>query len=83
MKILITAQILDEHRNDFGILTVVQNGANGFTIKPYNISQFAVKLKMILSDEINLETIRKAVAENLNRRDYIEKLKYFYAKVIV
>jgi glycosyltransferase involved in cell wall biosynthesis len=63
---------------------VVQNNVNGFTIEPGSVAQLVEKLKMILSGEIDAETIAKnaraTIAVKFNLSDYIEKLEKIYTR---
>jgi glycosyltransferase involved in cell wall biosynthesis len=64
---------------------VVQNGANGFTIEPNSVAQLVEKLKMILSDEIDAETIkenaRRTIETKFNLPDYIENIEKIYREI--
>lgn len=65
---------------------VVRSGNNGFTIKPGDVSQLVEKLKMLLSNEVDWDALRRnaraAVEENFNLRDYTEKLKNIYREIV-
>lgn len=64
---------------------VVSDGENGFLVEPKNVSQLVEKLKMILSNGIDLrlieENARKTIEEKFNLRDYIKKLNEIYRKL--
>lgn len=66
---------------------VVRDGENGFTIEPGSAAQLIKKLKMILADRIDAETIgknaRATIAAKFNLRDYIEKLEKLYAEIAI
>ena len=65
---------------------VIEDDVNGFLIEPQNIPQIVEKLRMVLSNKINLENLRKnarkTVEERFNLSDYIEKLDKIYAEIL-
>lgn len=64
---------------------VVRDGENGFLIEPQNTAQLVEKLKLLLSDKADWETLRQAarktVEEKFNLKDYIKKLESIYSEV--
>ncbi len=65
---------------------VIENGANGFTIEPGNVSQMVGKLKLLLSDEIKINDLRqnarKTIEDRFNFRDYIRNLEKIYEEFL-
>lgn len=68
------------------IASVVTDGFNGFLIEPKNASQIAEKLKTLLADEADWESLRRnareTVGEKFNLKDYIQKLEGIYAEIL-
>ena len=64
---------------------VVKNGVNGFLIEPGNVPQSVEKLKVLLSDKVGWENLRRrareTVEEKFNFEDYIKKLENIYAEI--
>ena len=63
----------------------VKNGVNGFLIEPRNVSQLTQRLKSILSNQIDLETIgrnaRETVEKKFDLSGYIKKLERIYKEI--
>ncbi len=68
------------------VRAVIEDGANGFLVEPYNVAQIVEKLKFILSDRADYETLRRnaraTVEKNFAFADYIVKLENIYAKLV-
>ena len=66
--------------------TVVEDGANGFLIKPEQISDIVNKLKLLLSNESDLKRLsqnaRSTVSERFDIDKYVEKLDKIYAEIV-
>ena len=64
---------------------VVKDGFNGFTVEPENVSQVVEKLKILLSDKMDLKELRKnareTIEEKFNLNDYIRKLEKIYKEL--
>ena len=64
---------------------VVKNGVNGFTIEPNNLSQLTEKLKMLLSDKVDLKSLgenaRATIGEKFDLKNYIRKLEEIYTNI--
>ncbi len=64
---------------------VVRDGENGFLIEPRNVSQLIEKLKILLFDKVDLETIgknaRKTVAEKFDLDSYTKRLENIYREI--
>lgn len=67
------------------ISLVVKDGFNGFLIEPKNVPQIVEKLKFLLSDKADWESLRRNARETVegkfNLKDYIEKLEDIYAEI--
>lgn len=65
---------------------VIADGENGFTIEPQNVSQLVEKLKSLLSDEKDWESLRRnareTIKKNFNLDDYVKKLEKIYTEII-
>ncbi|MDQ2746093.1 MAG: glycosyltransferase family 4 protein [Acidobacteriota bacterium] len=65
---------------------VIKDGANGFLVEPYNAAQTIEKLKFLLSDRADYETLRRnaraTVAENFAFSDYTVKLENIYTELV-
>jgi glycosyltransferase involved in cell wall biosynthesis len=65
---------------------IIEDGKNGFLIKPKDVSQVVKKLKVLLFDKADWaglrQNARKTIEENFNLRDYIEKLEGIYRKIV-
>lgn len=64
---------------------VIENGSNGFLVEPGNIPQLTETLKLILSNRIDTETMKKnarqTVEKNFNLSGYIKKLETIYEEI--
>jgi glycosyltransferase involved in cell wall biosynthesis len=72
--------------SDIGsVREVVVDGVNGFLIEPQNVAQIVEKLKQLLSDKADWESLRRkawrTIEEKFNFKDYIKKLERFYAEI--
>ncbi len=67
------------------VRAVINDGKNGFMVEPYNAIQTAEKLRFLLSDQADWQTLRenarKTVEENFSIDDYIKKLEEIYAEI--
>lgn len=65
--------------------TVVEDGANGFLIKPDQISGIVEKLKILLSNDSELKRLsqnaRSTISERFDIDNYVEKLDKMYAEI--
>jgi glycosyltransferase involved in cell wall biosynthesis len=63
----------------------IEDGKNGFMVEPYNALQVAEKLKLLLSDEADWESMRQnaraTVEEKFAISDYVQKLESLYAEI--
>lgn len=68
------------------IKSVVKDGFNGFLVEPQNAEQIVEKLKFLLSDKADWESLRrnarKTVEEKFDIKDYIGKLEKIYAEIV-
>lgn len=68
------------------VSTVINDGRNGYLVKPYDASGLASKLKVVLDDKLEWDTIREsAVATVKNKfeiKAYIDKLEKIYESAI-
>ena len=66
------------------VRAVIRDGENGLMVEPYNVAQIVAKLKFLLSDRADYETLRcnarATVEENFAFTDYIVKLESIYAE---
>jgi glycosyltransferase involved in cell wall biosynthesis len=64
------------------VSSVVDDGTNGFLVKPYDPAGLASKIKLVLSDKPSWPRIREAametVRENFEIKGYIEELSAIY-----
>ncbi len=64
---------------------VVEDGENGFTVEPNNVSQLVEKLKSLLSGEKDLEVLgenaRATIVEKFDLNHYIRKLEDIYEAI--
>ncbi len=67
------------------VRAVIEDGVNGLMIEPYNVAQLVEKLKFLLSDYADLETIRNNARQTVEKKfqfaEYISKLEYIYAEI--
>ena len=67
------------------VRSVVKDGENGFLVEPYNAAQIVEKLKILLTDKADWETLRRnartLVEEKFAIGDYIKKLESIYAEL--
>ncbi len=67
------------------VRAVIRDGANGLLVEPYNVAQIVGKLKFLLSDRADYETLRRnaraTVEENFAFADYLVKLEKIYAEM--
>ncbi|MEP7037721.1 MAG: glycosyltransferase family 4 protein [Acidobacteriota bacterium] len=65
---------------------VVKDGENGLTLEPQNVPQLVGKMKSLLSDEKDWESLRRnareTIKKNFNLDDYIKKLEKIYSEII-
>ena len=64
---------------------VVRDGVNGFLVEPGNVAEIVEKLKLLLSDKVDRESLRQraraTIEERFNFEDYIKKLEAIYAEI--
>ncbi|MGI8642185.1 MAG: glycosyltransferase family 4 protein [Pyrinomonadaceae bacterium] len=64
---------------------VVKDGINGFTVEPQNVPQLVGKLKSLLANEKDWESLRKnaraTIEKKFNLDDYIRKLENMYTEI--
>lgn len=69
------------------VRAVIKDGENGLMVEPYNHAQVVEKLKFLLSENADFESLRRnaraTVEKNFAFSDYIEKLENIYADVAV
>lgn len=69
------------------VRAVIKDGENGLMVEPYNQAQVVEKLKFLLSENADFESLRRnaraTVEKNFAFGDYIEKLENIYADVAV
>ncbi len=67
------------------VRAVINDGANGFLVEPYNAAQVAEKLRDLLLDKIDWKHLRAnaraTVETNFSIDDYIKKLEKIYAEI--
>jgi len=67
------------------VRAVIEDGRNGFMVEPYNALQVAEKLKLLLSDEADWESLRQNARATVEGKfaisDYVEKLENLYAEI--
>lgn len=67
------------------VRVVIENGKNGFMVAPYNAAQTAEKLKMLLTDKADWQSLREnarqTIEENFSIDDYIKKLENIYSEI--
>jgi len=67
------------------VRAVIEDGRNGFMVEPYNALQVVEKLKLLLSDEADWESLRQnaraTVKEKFAISDYVQKLESLYAEI--
>jgi glycosyltransferase involved in cell wall biosynthesis len=67
------------------VRAVIKDGENGFTVEPYNAAQVVEKLKFLLSEKADWESLqrqaRATVEEEFAFDDYIVKLQRLYAEI--
>lgn len=67
------------------VRAVISDGENGLMVEPYNTPQIIEKLKFLLSDRADFETLRRnarrTVEDNFAFTDYIAKLEKIYAEI--
>lgn len=65
--------------------TVIEDGVNGFIVEPSNVVQLIEKLKFLLSNEADWESLtnnaRKTIEDRFSIMDYVEELKMIYDKI--
>lgn len=67
------------------VRAVLEDGENGLMVEPYNVAQIVEKLKFLLSNSADFESLRHnaraTVEENFAFTDYTEKLKNIYVEI--
>ena len=67
------------------VRAVIRDGENGFLVEPYNTREIAEKLKILLTDKADWETLRRnalaMVEEKFAIGDYIKKLENIYGEI--
>jgi glycosyltransferase involved in cell wall biosynthesis len=65
---------------------VIEDGKNGFLIKPRGVSQIIERLKYLLSSKADWESLRqnskKTIKKNFDLKDYINKLEHIYREIV-
>lgn len=68
------------------VRTVIEDGVNGFMVEPYNAAQTAEKLKFLLSETTDWQSLRenarRTVEEKFSIDNYVGKLENLYADII-
>lgn len=64
------------------VSTVINDGRNGYLIKPYDAPGLASKMKVVLDDKLEWDTIRESAVATVRKKfeikDYIDKLEKIY-----
>ncbi|MCY7348522.1 MAG: glycosyltransferase family 4 protein [Pyrinomonadaceae bacterium] len=67
------------------VRAVIEDGANGFLVEPYNAAQVVEKLKILLSGNADWGQLRRnaraTVKEKYALNDYLKKLENLYAEI--
>lgn len=67
------------------VRAVIEDGANGFLVEPYNAAQVVEKLKILLSGNADWQQLRRnaraTVKEKYALNDYLKKLENLYAEI--
>lgn len=67
------------------VRAVIRDGENGLMVEPYNAAQVVEKLKLLLSEQVDFELLRRnaraTVERNFAFSDYIKKLENIYLEV--
>lgn len=67
------------------VRAVINDGSNGFMVKPYDVEEVVEKLKLLLSNEIDWKILRnnarKTIEEKFSIEDYVVELKKIYEEV--
>jgi len=67
------------------VRAVIADGENGLMVEPYNAAQVVEKLKMLLSDKADWETLRRnarvTIEEKFTMDDYIKNLENIYDEI--
>jgi glycosyltransferase involved in cell wall biosynthesis len=68
------------------VRAVIEDGVNGFMVEPYNAAQTTEKLKLLLSDTADWQSLRekarRTVEEKFSIDDYVVKLENLYKEII-
>lgn len=68
------------------VSTVINEGRNGYMVKPYDAPGLASKMKVVLDDKLEWNTMRESAVSTVRKKfeikDYIDKLERIYESAI-